>query len=51
MGGCWKVNFVVGGYFPQRLSKGLTGNEVCGGSGKVEKSLEKEIESKSGSFL
>lgn len=47
MSGCWKVNFVVEGYFPQRLSKGLTGDEDCGGNGKVEKSLEKETESKS----
>lgn len=42
---CWEI------ISPRGLSKGTTGDEVCGGSGKVEKSLEKETEAKSWSFL
>ena len=33
--------FVEGGYFSQKLSKGMTGDEVCGASEKVEKSLRR----------
>lgn len=36
---------------PERLSKDMTGDEVWGGRGRVETSLEKETEAKSWSSL